>query len=312
MNDLEKAIFSTLAYFDIHKYPLTSFEIYKWLYSSDRSNMIFSFFDVLKVLEESSWLKLRIENKNGLYFLRGREICLSSRQENYRTSIFKSKIAVRMAKIFSFVPFCDCVCACNDFGFSSLNVESDIDMLIIAKKGRVYTVRLITVFITWLLRLRPQKRCKKDKICLSFYLAGSKHDLSNLEIGKEDVYLHFWLATLYPFFGFKKCLELIEENNNIISRFVNFFATNPCEGRKVTRNFAFREGLENLLSGKLGNCLEILCQKIQNKKLVKKSVNNTEKGVVVNEEMIKLHINDNRKHYFSEYSWRLSKKYGES
>jgi len=86
-SSLEKSIIATVCYYDVLNYPLTGFEIYKYLINvdfikrhndkalkqvqNDRADI--SFYDIIEALENSLELRKIIFQKNGFYFLKGRD-----------------------------------------------------------------------------------------------------------------------------------------------------------------------------------------------------------------------------------------------
>jgi len=303
MDKLEKAIFSTLCYFDIHNYPLTLFEIYKWLYIDDCE--VHSLGRIKERLE-SGELSHLVGLKSGYYYLLASEKIVADRQRRYVISAHKSKIAQRAAKIFSYVPFVESVCACNDFGFNSLDKKSDIDLFVIAKSQRIYFVRLALIAIIMILRLRPKRTDKSDKICLSFFITDSDLNLDSVMIGENDIYLTYWLATLYPFFGFKKYLELLNANARILSKLPNCQIFNPCHERKIKFPVIFRLKIESL-PVVLFNYLERAARKMQMKKINRKldKYAGESTGIVISDRMLKFHENDNRRFYQDEFLKRV-------
>ncbi|MFA6421787.1 MAG: hypothetical protein WCV92_00045 [Candidatus Buchananbacteria bacterium] len=311
MDNLEKSILATVSYFDIHKYPLTALEIHKWLYHHDSQDIkSYHFKQIADYLDGSDSLKQFLQTKNGYYFLAGRDFLINQRQKKYQISSFKSRVALRMAKIFCWLPFVSMVSACNNFGFNSLDKKSDIDFFIIAQKNKIYFVRLLTTILTILFGLRPKAFNKSNKICLSFYVADNNLNLSNIKICENDIYLQYWFKTLYPFFGFKKYFALLSANKAIINNSGDGFY-NPCYRRKIIFPFKYRLVVDAILAGNFGKLVEKIAKTIQQKKINKKV--NGYKGeataIIANNEMLKFHDNDNRRFYLDEFNKRISKFY---
>ena len=70
MNDLEKAILKTTAFFDVFSYPLTASEIFKWLYNPQQ---IYTLANIRETLKNSQILKKELATKEGFYYIKGRE-----------------------------------------------------------------------------------------------------------------------------------------------------------------------------------------------------------------------------------------------
>ena len=70
LSNIEKSILETVSYFDIFSFPLTQVELYKNLYLLNND---ISFNDFINVLETNEIINMEIDNKEGFYFLRGRD-----------------------------------------------------------------------------------------------------------------------------------------------------------------------------------------------------------------------------------------------
>ena len=70
---LEQSILKTLCWFSVTDYPVTGFEIWKWLLEPDRA---YELSEVFRVLESSEWLHNRITNENGYYMIQNDSISL--------------------------------------------------------------------------------------------------------------------------------------------------------------------------------------------------------------------------------------------
>ena len=96
------------------------------------------------------------------------------------------------------MPFIRLVAVCNNLAYLNAKESADIDLFIVVKKGRIWITKLSLLFIITFLGLRPPKNKAKDKIYLSFYVSSEALDISQIKIANDDVYLVYWLATLFP------------------------------------------------------------------------------------------------------------------
>ncbi|MBU0614281.1 hypothetical protein KJ766_03310, partial [Patescibacteria group bacterium] len=87
-NEIEKDIFRTIAYFAFFQYPVTQFEIYKWLMMPEKS---YSFFDVCNSLEESVWLREKTDRYLGFYTIQNSAQLVAKRHEKFLNAIEKRK-----------------------------------------------------------------------------------------------------------------------------------------------------------------------------------------------------------------------------
>ncbi|NCF74884.1 MAG: hypothetical protein GWO87_00130 [Xanthomonadaceae bacterium] len=311
MNDnLDKSIISSLIFFDIFDYPLTKLEIWKFLYKNNYNNdhAKLSLFDIEKTLNNK--LINKIENKNGFYFLPGKKNIIKIRNKRYKQSFYKFQKAKKASKIFSLLPFIKMIAIGNFMPSNNTKKESDLDFFIVTKKNRIWITRFFCVLISQLLGWRPTKKNKKDKICLSFFISEKNLDLRNIAIAKEkinDIYLCYWIATLYPLYNKGKTYENFVSQNSWIKKYLpNFAKIIPIQQRKI--NPCFFSFIFLLLNF---NFLEKIAKKIQLKIMPEnlKKLAGKSDGVIINDDILKFHENDRRKYYRNKFLNNYEKIY---
>ena len=117
-----------------------------------------------------------------------------------------------VATILQLTPFLRCIMLNGSLAEGKIRLSSDIDLLLVARDGRVFTVRFFASILTWLTGLKRSSDTKKDhsgKFCLNYFLTenflvvptgrGEKidkycaHNYSNslMVWGKRDIYFNF-------------------------------------------------------------------------------------------------------------------------
>ncbi len=271
-----------IIFFDLFDYPLTIFEI--WHYLDKR----IGFAEIEEFLTADQRV---IEEKNGFYFLFGRENILKIRANRYNYSCRKRKKAEQFIRNFKCLPFIKVIALANSIGAHNLRDGSDIDFFIITAPRRIWLTRFIVAGAAKILNRRPTSKNKRDKICLSFYLTTDNLNFDNLKLADSDPYLYYWLRTLV----------LLYNKNNSYETFLaaNSLGRNPslikvCSNETTRKNFFF-DFLENFL------------KKIQLKIMspaLKQAMNNSA-GVIVNDQVLKLYQSDNRHAYAEKYGNKL-------
>jgi len=89
-----------------------------------------------------------IGSKNGFYFLPGRDALYELRIEREKIAAQKWKKFLRIAKWFQAVPYLRAVLASGSLAISNTGHNSDFDVLVITKSGRLYTCRIFLSFVT--------------------------------------------------------------------------------------------------------------------------------------------------------------------
>lgn len=183
-------------YHNIFEYPLTFSEVIKWQPKNPPK------------------IRTSIQCKNGYYFVHGREGLIYKREIKKRHSQKKIKIAGRAAKIMSTIPFIKMVGISGSVAMNNAKKDSDIDLIIITKRGRLWTSRIIVYLLFNFLRLPlrvPQSREQRDKLCLNIWL-----DEDNLKWNpkQRNFYTAHEILQIIPLINKKKTFERFLTENN--------------------------------------------------------------------------------------------------
>ncbi len=175
--NIEEAIVSAIAFFDMFDYPLTDFEI--WKFVNIKCNLS-DIREALKELSSEASELSSIQNKNGFYFLRGRSDIIETRLKRYAYADRKFKRAMRVVRVFKLIPWIKMIAVSNVIGAHNLKDGSDIDLFIITAKKKIWLTRFFCISIAQMLGLRPKEGDTRDKICLNFYVSEEAMDLESL------------------------------------------------------------------------------------------------------------------------------------
>lgn len=288
-NVLKKEILLTLAYFDIFSYPLSSFQILKFLKIKS------TYSDILDVLED-----LKKENKiseySSFWFLQGKNNLSLERFKKFNYFKRKIKKAKKFSYLISVLPFVRAVFVSNIIGDHNLKNSSDIDFFIITSSKRIWLARFFCTIIAKFLGLRPNKKTKKDKICLSFYISEDALNLESQILNEKDFYFIYWLAGLDLIFSKNNIDKFFYQENQWIKKYLpnfSFFSNDfiPLSQNKKSKNFLLFNFLEKILKK-----LQI---KIMPKKLREQS--QISSGVILGDKMIKLFLEDKRFYFIEKY-----------
>ncbi len=326
--DLDLAIVRTLAWFSLFEYPLTSFEIWKWLKDPVRK---YSFFELESLLETSVWLRERLVEKVGFWTLKSQsiEIFVASRQARFLNAAKKYKKLRLAARYFSLFPFVRAVFACNNLAWHNTTSLSDIDLFIVVKPGTIWTSRLLLVLPFAFLKKRPIQNpfsptlhhspLRKgfegqattpplhhsdnlDPFCFSFFTTEDNLNFKNLLLPDSDPYFAYWLASLVPIFDRGNLSSKISRDNIWLKESLPNSFSSATHSEISLRNFclgffshlSFFESWFSQLQQKLLPC-EI------------KDVANLDSKVIINDRMLKFHTNDRRVHFRDEWQKKIAK-----
>ncbi|PIT94177.1 hypothetical protein COU00_00300 [Candidatus Falkowbacteria bacterium CG10_big_fil_rev_8_21_14_0_10_43_11] len=303
---LEQAVLQTLAYFDVFNFPLTDWEIYKYLWVDNLADKKISYFQAREVLAHLP----AVECQDGFYFLAGQSALISLRKQRQIIAREKYQRARRVAVLFSVWPFIKMIAVCNSLAYDNARAESDIDFFIIAKTGKTWTVRFLTTLILKILRLRPTKKTKQDKICVNFIISEGALNLEPLLIA-GDVYFKYWLKQLVPLYNQGDIFQKFIQANDFIGNSINSAVPALCRNqRKVEHGplFKFIKIILEIISG--GSWTENLGKKIQLKMMPLNLKMQADKGtaVVMTDDVLKFHEQDRRAEYRDLWRQVKSKK----
>lgn len=316
-NHYSKNIFSTICYFDLFDHPLSAFEIWVHLFvgNSEQRNE--------KCVDHVTWNKVRvgidelvvkhnIATKHGFYFLPGRERIVRERRARYLIGIPKWNRAVFASKLIRWVPYVRMVAVANTLAMDAAKETSDIDLLIVLKKGRIWMARLFITLLIGVWGIRRHGKKIANRICLSFYITDDALNLKPIAIKPFDIYLIYYITqvvVLYENSGIKK--KFFQENKWVATYIPHFQPFDIADPRKV-KDSRFskwvRVTLERFLSGKIGSAFETFVRKTQmhNMKIKKQdTIIKKNTNIVISDTMLKFHEKDRRKYFYREFLKRL-------
>jgi hypothetical protein len=303
--ELEKNIIKTVAWFSLFDYPMTVFEIWKWL------GVKCSLAEVETTLRESLWLRGRLVFQNGYFALGGHsvEVLITTRQERFLDAARKFKKLYRTARYFSIFPFVRAVFACNTLAWHHTAPGSDIDLFIVVEPGTIWLTRLLLVLPFAVFRKRPlnvlapQKTIPpgriKDPFCFSFFVTADALSLESLLLPEGDPYMAYWLASLVPIFDRGEIQKRLRGENGWLSKFLPNIDQDSLATIVAKPSFLKTKSFE-----KLAKFLQLKFLPPQIK-----TVANLDSRVIISDTILKFHLNDRRVHFREDWK-RIYEAYG--
>ena len=178
--ELEKAVYHTVRYHDLVKQAVTLVQIWRCLIRPPevdpqqwQLSRGFSLKEVEDVLKRSDWLGQRLSQRHGFYVLKGHESYIKETQRRYTEAQMKWKQARKLIRRLLWVPGARMLAVSGSLAAGNTHARSDIDILVIAARGRIWLVRL-GMLLAAQLTGRRRKYWHKDapgKLCLNHYLS---------------------------------------------------------------------------------------------------------------------------------------------
>jgi hypothetical protein len=130
-----------------------------------------------------------------------------------RTKFSQAKMAraQRAAEVLALIPWISFVGVTGSLAMTNADDESDIDLMLITKGGRLWTSRLASYI---LLRLagyplrKPRNNSEKDKLCLNIWL-----DENNLAWDSHNRYTAHEIAQIIPLFDRGVFAKFLQNNS---------------------------------------------------------------------------------------------------
>jgi len=303
MTELEKTVLATLAYYDVFDRPLTAWEVFRYAIKTELKTI--SFVAVLEVLTESKILREKISHFNGFYFLKERSALVGERIDRQKLADHKWKQARRFLKLLPAIPYIRMVAVSGSLALNNSKANSDIDLLIITKKGRIWTCRTLTTLAIHLLGKRRHHHLTKDRFCLNHYITDQSLQFTGKSLYNAQTYAH-----LVPVIGTGHLIYQFQKTNQWLLDYLFFY---PFQTRGFIKNIKrsvflnkARRYKEMILDTSVGDWLEKKLRKKQEQRIKKDPMTLKPGGrVVFNDNQLEFHPDSPEKGVLEKYNKKL-------
>ena len=197
--------------------------------------------------------------------------------------------------ILGFVPGVKMIAIVSNLGYLNADKDADIDLFIVAEKGKIWGVRFWSVMLMKILGQRPSKQTIKDKICLSYYVTEDNLNLEQTKVGEPDAHLCYLVAQYLPIYSEDDMWQRFVEANKWLNKYLPNFKYGEYDRRFIIKpKFVW---LKNLIAKTEFGFEQRFYKEIQLRKMsaeLKQAMNQGDKKVIINDQMLKLHLNDKR------------------
>lgn len=310
--ELGNAILATVVYYNRFEFPLTSFEIWRFLINPKRLGQ-----ENRRAVDLSETL-IEIDNlvaagnlaqKFGFYFLNGREEIVRTRLEREKIAARKWKKFIRLAWWFQLAPWIEGMFASGSLALNNTTEASDFDVLIVAKSSRLYLARLILSGLASLLGARRTRyqTSAPDKFCFNHYITDEHLGIEHQSLYNAQTYTH-----LVPVFGRKSLWEDFMVANQWFADYLNrpeihfdFIRRQPTESmflRNIARVFEF------FLDNWFGDLLEKFSKRYQQKRIAANPATYAAGGrIIYNDHELEFHPRSFEKEVLDTYNFAIKK-----
>lgn len=241
---------ATVTYFDVMDFPVTAFEIWKHLLEHDRdANHLdhpVSLGTIWGMLHSEQFAG-RIAEKNGFYFLPGREALVERRIQSEKLSVEKLKGMRRLARILQYVPYVRMIGATGSLAMKHGAQGSDWDMFVVLRSRRIWMGRTVLTGFLHLIGKRRHGDKISNRACLNYFVTDD-----NLEIATKDLYSAHEYRYLIPLLSFP-LFQIFELKNRWIKRYQPNFSLTVLPNRWLVRESKQAKQVRNFLE----RCVDI-------------------------------------------------------
>lgn len=270
---ISDAILATLAYYDGLDYPLSAFELCRYLVNPQRlkphieSLEDITLEDIYEAVEELLE-KGQIKEENGFYFLTGRTGLSTLRLEREKISAQKWRCCLNRAYWLQMAPWIRGMFVSGSLALGTTGPESDFDILVLVEPGRLYLARLFLSGITSLIGARRTRyeTVAPNKFCFNHYLTTDVLNIKHESLYNAQTYAHLVPMAVSPALAGKFFAE-----NLWINKFVYNFTPHQQTIRRTVRPSRFLRSLakiiEFIFQRRIGDTLDRLAREYQQKRI---------------------------------------------
>lgn len=233
---LQKNILATIAYYDGMDYPMTAFEIHKYLMNFNPQPATHnSQRDLPEIINEleSEKLKRHIEEFRGFYFLKGRKNLVEERIQRNKIAEEKYKILLPAVKRLRLAPYVRMIAVTGSLAMKNTEADSDMDILVVLKQGKIFTGRTLVSLLAHILGKRRHGNKITDRICLNYFITTK-----SLEITLKDIFSAHEYSFMFPLFGFEIFREF-QKQNGWIKKYKPNYQFDSLPNRKLLEDAWF-------------------------------------------------------------------------
>lgn len=272
-NILEQSIYNTIRYFSLFDMPVTAVQIWRSLILEQADarqrwggQHLPNLREIREILHVSSWLAERTGKKWGYFFEKNREESVRRRRSRHVLAQHKWRLTRRLAVGLAAIPGVRLLAGSGSLALSNTRPDSDLDMFVIVRRGRIWTVRLLLLCAAQLLGRRRKRwdEVAPDRLCFNHFITDQ--DLV-MPSDVRNVYTAVAYTHLTPLFG-ANVLEKFQQAN---APWLRSYLMYPDSISLVPKQAAslpyflklFKKLLEGILFEPIGEILEKGAEKLQ-------------------------------------------------
>jgi len=247
MTTRELAIARSVIYSSLFDYPLTLDELHRALIESDQAAP-----EILAVYDGSEVLQNIVEYRDGFFFLIGRGNLIAERRRreaHSREFLRRHQLALRL---LCALPYTRLVAVSGSVAHLNLDANGDLDLFVVTRGSRVWTVTVAALVLAKLLR-------RRRIVCANFVVADS-----HLRLEQQDLFTANQVIHLRPLVGADLWNAFIAANPFVARLYPNA-AAHPRDGLPIDVELGRLSAIKTLVELALhlpAPIIEVACRRL--------------------------------------------------
>lgn len=206
-------------------------------------------------------------------------------------------------RFIQWIPGLQMVAVSNSLAMFATHKESDIDLFIITAPKRLWIVRTLVLFTAELLGVRVKPQKEAGRFCFPFFMTEKNLSFKGIAL-ENDVYLAYWIRSLKPVYNQYYTYGRFMEVNQAL--YEDILQIDPSGEERATllrenRSFLTLTRRDEsarkigLYFSQILSFTDTVFGFFSKKHLAKKINTGDTEGIIVNDNMVKLHLQDRRR-----------------
>jgi hypothetical protein len=207
----ERAIVRSVLYASLFEYPLTLAQLRQTLIESAQTPS-----QILGLYSRSEAVRALVEYRDGFFFPTGRHDLIRERlRREARSHAFLARHR-RLLVLLCAIPYVRMVALSGSIAHLNLDGDGDLDLFIVTRGCRVWSVTVAALLVAKLLR-------RRRLVCANFVVADSR-----LALEQQDLFTASQVIHLKPLVGHDVNRALLAANPFVRRFYPNFHPTDPA------------------------------------------------------------------------------------
>jgi hypothetical protein len=276
----EFAIAGSVVYASLFDYPLTLDQLHETLIKSDQTPS-----GILATFQGSDRLQQIVDYRDGYFFPAGRDDLIAERRHREARSRAFLDHYRPLLRVITALPFTRMVALSGSVAHLNLERGGDLDLFVITRGPRVWSVTVAVLLITKLLR-------RRRVVCVNFVVADT-----HLRLDQHDLFTANQVIHLKPLVGGETLDEFVAANPFVREFYPNAlraFAEPPIAWRRNRSVERMKAMMEAVLTP-VSPMIETICRRLYGRYLQKRAQSWTSpEQVRLQTDYLKLHTRSHR------------------